>query len=154
MLTIFKEMGLHPNATKTKFMVFRGAPAPKALSKVNYNKIRRSKRIRVGMASRCDWGKKITTCRICGKKLTNAALGRHMKDQHKIAPTKYREREEDVRGNFSINFKKGTFNECPVANCSGGARDKFGMYRHFCLIHPRADIIIEQDGILQKCNKC
>ena len=106
------------------------------------------------MVSRCDWGKKITTCRICGKKLTNAALGRHMKDQHKIAPTKYREREEDVRGNFCINFKKGIFNKCPVVNCSGGARDKFGMYRHFCLIHPRADIIIEQDGLLQKCNKC
>ena len=66
MLTIFKEMGLHPNATKTKFMVFRGAPAPKALSKVNYNKIRRSKTIRLGIVSRCDWGKKITTCRICG----------------------------------------------------------------------------------------
>ena len=31
MLVLFKEMGLHPSATKTKFMVFRGAPAPRAL---------------------------------------------------------------------------------------------------------------------------
>ena len=28
------------------------------------------------------------------------------------------------------------------------------MYRHFCLLHPDADIIIEEDGELPKCFKC
>ena len=154
MLVLFKEMGLHPNASKTKFMIFRGAPAPRALNKVKYDKIRRSKRIQLGMPHRQEWRKRLTTCRICGKRLMNAALGRHMKDQHKITSEKYKEREDSVRGNYCLDFKKGMFNKCPVVNCSGGARDKFGMYCHFCLIHPRADIIIEQDGELPKCIKC
>ena len=36
----------------------------------------------------------------------------------------------------------------------GGGRDKFGLYRHFCLRHPEADIIIEEDGELPKCDFC
>ena len=36
----------------------------------------------------------------------------------------------------------------------GGGRDKFGIYRHFCLRHPEADIIIEEDGELPKCDLC
>ena len=28
------------------------------------------------------------------------------------------------------------------------------MHRHFCLLHPKADILIEEDGELEKCEKC
>ena len=101
-----------------------------------------------------SWSKKITTCEICRKEMTNTLLKRHVQDQHKVVPKKYEEREELVKGNFCINFIKGTFNKCPVYNYSGGAKDKFGVYRHFCLIHLQADIVIKQDGELQKCNRC
>ena len=48
-------------------------------------------------------------------------------------------------------FVKGRFNKCPVDSCTGGGREPFGRYRHFCLIHPDADIIINQDGKIAKC---
>ena len=50
------------------------------------------------------------------------------------------------------DVKKGVFNACPIEGCEGGGWDKFGMYRHFCLMHPEADII--SDGELTKCNFC
>ena len=49
---------------------------------------------------------------------------------------------------------KGKANKCPVEVCTGGGRDKFGIYRHFCLRHPEADIIIEEDGRIPKCEVC
>ena len=35
-----------------------------------------------------------------------------------------------------------------------GGKDKFCMYRHFCLRHPSATLIISKDGRLPKCNLC
>ena len=53
-----------------------------------------------------------------------------------------------------MKVRKGTFNQCPVVNCSGGGRDKFGVYRHFCFRHPQATIIIDEDGELPRCDEC
>ena len=67
----------------------------------------------------------------------------------------YSGRREQERGIYRIpDIRRGAFNECPVEGCEGGGRDKFGMYRHFCLRHPGADVIIESDGELPKCEEC
>ena len=99
-------------------------------------------------------GKKIVSCHICGKHLTNASLKRHLDTQHSVKQKRYLERMEQDKGSYQLDFLKGKFNPCLVENCTGGAKEKFGMYRHFCLVHPQADILIMEDGKLPKCTKC
>ena len=73
---------------------------------------------------------------------------------HSVNTEKYTCREVQNHELYRMDVTRGNFNNCPVPNCTGGGRDKFGIYRHFCLIHPRADIIINDDGELPKCPKC
>lgn len=34
------------------------------------------------------------------------------------------------------------------------SKTKYGIYRHFCLVHPDSDIVIPEDGELAKCELC
>ena len=49
---------------------------------------------------------------------------------------------------------KGQHNACPVPGCMGGGREKFSIYRHFIYRHLDNEIVISEDGILTKCNRC
>ena len=64
MIGLFKEMGLNTNETKTKYIILRGAAAPKALSLKIFNKIqKRGKRARLGMeTTHSTWRRKKTEC--------------------------------------------------------------------------------------------
>ena len=153
-LKLFSKMGLTPNAKKTKFMIVRGAPAPRAKTREVYKKMVRKKKTAPLVTTTRDWRSLKTTCNICGQILSNASIKRHMETQHHTNCNKYRCRKAQDTGSYNINFQKGTLNRCPVPNCIGGGRDKFGLYRHFCLIHPQANIMIDEDGILPKCQMC
>ena len=86
-----------------------------------------------------------------------ASLKRHFKEKHGHVPKKYEsiETSELETGTFQMEeIVKGKFNACPVENCQGGGRDKFGIYRHFCFRHPTATVVIRQDGLLPKCELC
>ena len=73
-------------------------------------------------------------CSICVKKMQNASLSRHMEQMHEGKKIEYEEQSTKGRGLHQIeDVKKGVFNACPIEGCEGGGRDKFGMYRHFCL---------------------
>ena len=155
MIELFGKFGLKPNASKTKFMIFRGAPAPRAKTQIEYNKMIRTRNNTSFAATGEERRKLKTNCPICGQILTNASLKRHMDSKH---PTnnnnKYVCREAKDKGAYTMTFRKGKVNKCPVPQCIGGGRDKFGIYRHFCLIHPEANIVIEEDGVLPKCQIC
>ena len=154
MINLFSKVGLKPNAMKTKFMIFCGAPAPRAKKREDYDKIKCKRRNAPLSSSGGEWRKLKTNCTICGKELTNASLKRHMKTQHSITTNKYVCREVQDTGSYCMDFCRGRFNKCPVPQCTGGGNDKFGFYCHFCLMHPHADIIINEDGELPKCQKC
>ena len=102
-IKLFSKMGLKPNATKTKFMVFRGAPAPRAKSRNNYDNIRRTRTSTFTTTQ--EWRKLRTNCNICDKSLTNGSLIRHMKSQHGITNNnKYICREVQDTGSYNLDF--------------------------------------------------
>ena len=157
-IDLFKEFGLNTNETKTKFMIVRGAKAPKAQSQDMYNRLQRQRR---GEERReksfSEQQKERVICNICGKEMGKASLKRHFKEKHGHVPKKYKsiETSELETGTFQMEeIVKGKFNACPVENCQGGGRDKFGIYRHFCFRHPTATVVIRQDGLLPKCELC
>lgn len=132
-------------------MIVRGPAAPRALTQSSYDKIRKKKK---GKVSHIEWRKKRVECRICGKVMQNASLKRHMKQQHGEQGDVYICREIEEARDYTMKVTKGRFNKCPIVGCSGGGKDKYGIYRHFCLRHPTANIQIEGDGILPKCELC
>jgi len=156
-IALFSQVGLKANENKTKFMVVRGAAAPKALSKEVYDNInRRRKGENPTNLTYKERRKLDVSYEVCGKVLKQVSLQRHMLSQHKRdMPTQYVEREIGVRGNYVLmNYTRGSFNECPVPGCSGGGKDTFSVYRHFANRHPDADIEIRGDRDTLKCELC
>ena len=116
---------------------------------------KRRNKSRLGEGHHEQWRQRMVECEICGKRMQNALLQRHMHMVHAKVERKYLCREtQETEIEYRVDFQKGTYNKCPVANCTGGGKDKFGLYCHFNLRHPNADIIIEQDGRLEKCAFC
>ena len=148
LVKLFMTIGLKTNGKKTKLMIAGGVPATKAMSSEQYRKMIGTRRTRGGKTREKE------TCRICGKTMLRQSMSRHMRMIHGEKRTKYSGREEDDNGTYRIAIAKARRNECPIAGCPGGGRDKHGMYRHFCLRHPKATIIIEEDGVLPRCPLC
>lgn len=147
-IKLFEQLGLRTNETKTKYMVVRGPPAPAALPKVVYDRGRRDGE------SFMEWRIQDTMCDICGKRMKKGSLQRHMLQQHQKKPEQYLYRQVGTAARYCVEVVKGVHNKCPVPECTGGSKDKFGMYRHFCFRHPEATIVVAADGELQRCNLC
>ena len=160
-IQLFSQIGLKANVDKTKFMVVRGAAAPRALTTEQYEQRMNKRRTRqtiFGNGSE-EWRKQRVECTQCGKVMQMASLNRHIKTQHnrhndnqyQCTPVD----DSNIKGKiFNLNWNTNTRNHCPIPGCSGGGNDKSTMYRHFNLMHPLADIIIDVDGLLPKCDKC
>ena len=74
----------------------------------------------------------------------------HVPKQYKCIKT-----SELETGTFQMEAAvKGKLNACPVKNCQGRGRDKFGIYCHFCFRHPIATVVISQHGLFLKFNLC
>ena len=156
-IELFGQVGLRANEKKIKYMIVRGANAPQALSTAVYDNIatRRLHRYRNGKSTYIQRRKNIQTCITCGATLQAASMRRHQIRQHNKEIREYKCIEVGATGIYYVNdIQRKNFNKCPVEGCSGGATDKSTFYRHFCLRHPNADIIIHSDGELPKCEKC
>ena len=155
MVKLFERVGLKTNEVKTKWMIVRGPGVPDAQSNETYNRIRRG----TGKVKRKfvkEERLKKVECEICGSKVVKAHLQRHMKEMHGVYPNRYLTKESPTKWDqtFNIQITRGKLNNCPIPGCTGGSKDKFGMYRHFCLRHVEANLIISGDGQLDRCSKC
>ena len=82
-IDLFSKIGLQPNAQKTKFMIFRGPPAPRALTREQYKNIhKRRKQSAIGRVKSQQWRSHQVTCPECGKNLSQGYLSRHLQTQH------------------------------------------------------------------------
>ena len=86
--------------------------------------------------------------------MKKGSLQRHMEQVHNRQPDQYMCREVKTSAIFNVDIEKGKYNNCPIPGCTGGSKDKFGMYRHFCYRHSEATLIIKDDGLLPKCSLC
>ena len=156
-IKLFERVGLRANEKKTKFMIVRGANAPTALSTAAYNNIaaRHNRRRPIDTNTYEQRRRQLQTCIICGKQLQATSLRRHTNRQHNNNTREYQCMEIGATGVYYLNdIRTKIFNHCPVPNCTGGGKDKSTFYRHFCLRHPNADIIVHSDGVLPKCQLC
>ena len=154
---LFKKVVLKANKIKTKFVVVRVAAAPKAQSTRIYNqqlqrKQTKKKNCTIDYSQKRRQQVQINTC---GRWMQQASLQQHMTNQHNTENHKYKCKETTQTGEFRIvRVTKGQYIDCPIPSCEGGGRDKSGLYRHFSLRHPKTDIVIEEDGVLAKCDLC
>jgi hypothetical protein len=148
-ISLFEKLGLRTNETKTKYMIVRGPAAPAALREAVYNRGRTGDGETFLERRKAD-----VECQVCGKGMKQGSLQRHMMQQHQKKPEQYLYREVGTAARFCVEVRKDTTNKCPVPGCTGGSKDKFGMYRHFCLRHPEATIVIPEDGEVERCDLC
>ena len=152
---LFERVGLKTNTKKTKFMIIRGPSAPTALSEEAYNRMCKKRKREETSTKYGIWRRQRTKCNICNESLQKGSLQRHMEQQHGIKDGQYLCREVNRdETTFNIRVVKGKNNKCPIPGCVGGAKDKFGMYRHFAWKHPEKNITIDDDGVLPKCPRC
>ena len=149
LIGLFEKMGLKTNEKKTKYMIFRGPAPSKRLSKEAYERHCTGNGL-----SYLERRKKRVECSICGKEMQMGSLQRHMLQQHGKKPEQYLYNKKGTEEEFRVDIVKGNNNTCPIPGCSGSSKDKFGMYRHFCLRHPEATIFIPQDGRAERCKLC
>lgn len=77
-----------------------------------------------------------------------------MWQQHNKKPEQYLYKDKGTPATLNVDIKIGVNNKCPVPRCTGGSRDNFGMYCHFCRKHPEAKIMIKADGEVSQCKLC
>ena len=93
-------------------------------------------------------------CKLCGKILLKRSIPRHMRIVHDQVDEKYTARPKQDEGTYCMKVSKTRRNACPINGWPCGGRDKHSIYRHFCLRHPMATIIVEEDGELPRCPLC
>ena len=140
-------------------MIVKGPKIPTALNKQQYEEMtkRVQKKITTRVCKKIKRSQKVT-CEICLEKMVYGSLKRHMMNQHGIDESKEPNQEVEMttgRRTYVIDMEpKGRKTDCPVEGCPGGSKDKSGMYRHFCLKHASATIVIVEDGPLPRCPEC
>ena len=147
-VTLFQRIGLKTNDRKTKYMIAGGTPITKAIPQEKYIRLMRTRKNTIGREQLKE------KCEICGKVMLRRSISRHMKTIHASRPTRYAPITETENGTYRIRVNKNRRTACPVEGCPGGGMDKHSIYRHFCFKHPRAKIIIAEDGELPRCPLC
>ena len=129
-------------------MIAGGTPVPKAIPQEKYTHLMRTRRTNI----RREQPKE--KCKICGKIMLRRSISRHMATVHQNKTPRYAPMSGTDEGTYQIQIRKNRRTPCPVEGCPGGGKDKHSMYRHFCFRHPKAKIIIAEDGELPRCPLC
>lgn len=79
-IKLFEKVGLKTNENKTKCMIIRGTPAPRAQCTYIDNK---------DGLKYTEWRQQQTQCNICKKTMKKGSLQRHMEQQHQMKPEEY-----------------------------------------------------------------
>ena len=148
----FYSVGLQINLEKTKFMCVLGGTPPKPLSHSAYHRMVTKEGLTYKQKQQLQ-----IQCPVCAKNLKQGSLKSHFKRFHQNSPFQTTTQSSIEINNSSYNVNMPNYNtyyKCPVPSCPGGAKGKFNMYRHFCNMHPNANLIISQDGQLQRCPLC
>ena len=149
-VTLFEKVGLHMNASKTKSMVTAGARPYHMISEEAYKR----KMTGVGEEYRARKARKVN-CSICNASIAEQHVRVHMKEQHGVSAVRA---ADDIAVTFRVNRismpKVRMKVDCPVPGCCGTASDRHSLRRHFLHRHPHDTIIIEEEGALQRCDKC
>ena len=148
---LFKRLGLHMNAAKTKSMVTKGFVGTIKQSDEAY--LRRTQG--VGLTHR-EREVEVVTCGICHQTMQRKLLRGHMELKHPDAAARMVEEtsqlEDEVEGVFACNMESRARANCPICNTSISTR--YGMRNHFVSRHPLAAVRFPGDPPPCKCPNC
>lgn len=151
---LFGRMGLAMNPSKTVAMVGHPGSAVHTISTPAY------KRRLTGDGDTYSARKRqVVECPECNKAMQGRSLPQHLLLKHNIFHRPLKRRKLlDVYSLDPVTYRvdlAGRVREpCPVPDCVGGASTGDAMRSHFAFKHPRDVIIIEQEGLLPRCQRC
>ncbi|KAL7552528.1 hypothetical protein ACHAWF_016807 [Thalassiosira exigua] len=147
---LFDRVGLVCNTTKTKALTFVPGKIRTRLSVSSYQR-------RFGLGTRAAWMSRRVECDQCGQELAASSLGKHMETQHGVfqaqvvAPEFLEDRPART---YEAHESADGIYRCPVPDCEGEARQKWGLRRHFRDRHPLDMVSTPGEGVLPRCENC
>ena len=96
---------------------------------------------------------------MCGEDLAASLLRSHLETQHDVHSSfvlsrdLINENRPPVLYRSALSIATGKY-ACPVPGCEGTAGTKYGMRRHFGLLHPLDLVELPGEGRYPKCKRC
>jgi len=152
--SLFGKVGLQLNPSKTKAMVMMGGIPYHRISDEAYYHCMTGD----GLAS-SDRHQLPTECPDCGHFVRSSYLPTHRLHQHGTPLSQSRletaHDPEPAPDLYIVSMPTRKFKiDCPVPGCPGGATDRFSLRRHFMHRHLLDMLIIQEEGILGRCDQC
>ncbi len=155
LITLFEQVGLKTNTTKTQVMTCVPGKIRESLSKEVYHYSK------MGLLLSADRKRLRINCDICGEKLRASSFQSHLKTQHDVYRSFVLNQElTDVAPlTFcaSLHTATGKY-ACPVPGCVGAANTGYNLRHHFLMRHPTHTVIIPRrarcptrDAICAEC---
>jgi len=164
----FERVGLEMNDVKTKAMIVEGAKAPKMQSKEAFDRLHTGE----GKSS-LERKAENVQCRLCGLMLQRQNLEKHQSRKtcesgrmtwatsqenpvnHQSQETHAEpEMEEQLPQEYCVSIDKSCKVDCPVLDCPGRYSNGRYMREHFRDRHPDDTIVVQQEGLYQRCVRC
>ena len=112
---------------------------------------------RFGLGTRAAWMSRRVECDHCGQELAASSLASHLETQHGVFQAQVVDPEylEDRPAwTYEAHESADGIYRCPVPDCEGEARQKWGLRRHFRDRHPLDMVYTPGEGVFPKCENC
>jgi exonuclease III len=150
---LFHRMGLRMNASKTKAMNSHPGSELHYISTPAF-----SRRMLGNGPTYSATQRRVTTCPVCESSMQQRNLRHHLISQHQIFERPKKRPKSSLSAHnapnsYNVSMPSGWVT-CPVPNCDGRASTRDSMRVHFAHRHPFDTIIINEEGLLPRCERC
>jgi hypothetical protein len=157
LVELFERMGLNTNASKTKAMICAPLPSTTRISSPAY----RRRMLDNSAPTYSTRKRQIAECDICQANVQERNLKRHKRLKHGIdepvpaqqnTPPHLVPTSNEYRVSGMPHYIQVA--QCPVPGCGATIQNRCGMRRHFMFRHFYDTIIIEEEGLYERCELC
>jgi hypothetical protein len=156
LVDLFTRMGLKTNAMKTKAMICAPPPSTTRISSPAYQRRMLDNSAPTYSARK----RQLAECNVCQATIQERNLKRHKRLRHgidEVVPEQQNTPPHLIP--TSNKYRVSMPNliqiaQCPVPGCGATIRNRCGMRRHFMFRHYYDTIIIEEEGLYERCEKC
>ena len=146
---LFARMGLNMSQAKTKSVITTGDLQYHSIAEVAYKR-----RMVGGEESYRKRKSRKISCPTCEMVIAESHLKTHLLHQHGTVQEIQAQNIIEM-GSYTVSMPHRRMKvTCPVPGCPGGAAERYGLRRHFMYRHPNDTIVIQEEGVLQRCERC
>ena len=154
LMELFRSVGLDLNPRKTKTMTCGPAHFRYRLSSPAFKR-----RLVGGVESYRARKRRAVECPHCGKQLQERSLPSHLTRFHpEVAAAQHTptlpQAELEEPASYRVSVPGSLRTSCPVPDCDFSHDVRYNLRRHFAFRHPQHQLVIDEEGPMQRCVVC